>query len=391
MALNRVILHPGREVPVRYGHPWIFSGAVKDANGERGLVEVFSASGIKLGTAFHNPGCFLALRMLVTGEEPFTTETLLRRIAAAVARRKPLWADHTNALRLVFAESDFLPGLVVDYYAGSLALQFNSAFAEFFRAEIVACLRETIKPKAVHDASDNEARQREKLPPVTPDEVPGEVTIQSRGIAFCVKPGFGQKTGFYLDQAENRMRIASLARGKRVLDVFCYSGGFSLACLAAGAHSVLAIDSSKEALALFEKNLQLNRQMIPHNAVYELRCADAFAELRRLREQGLEFDLVVLDPPKLAPSRGKLAAAERAYKDLNMLALQLLAPGGYLATFSCSAAVGWEKLRQILHYAAHDARKTVQLVSPLVQPEDHPVLLAFPESEYLRGYIGRVL
>lgn len=379
-----------RDKPVRFGHPWVFSGALAHTAAQRGIVSVASSNGDPLGTAFYNPGCRLALRMLCrAGAPPFTVSEIECRLHSAIERRNHLLHHGTNSVRLVFAESDFLPGLIVDRFGDCLSVQFNSAFAEHFRAEIVAALGVLLNPHFLVDTSDNQARNRENLPPVAAAAGPA-MEIRSRGVRYRVAPGSGQKTGFYLDQATNREIVAAHARGRRVLDAFCYSGGFGISCLKAGAHEVTAIDSSADALQLLMQNQELNRENLSANATIKTIQADVFEELRRLKAAGEKFDLIILDPPKLAPSRSKTDAAEKAYKDLNLQGLRLAAPGALFATFSCSGAMTFEKLRQVLHYAAHDAGKEVQILQALQQGEDHPVMLAFPESEYLRGYLCRV-
>lgn len=389
----RLTVQKGREVPVRFGHPWIFSGALSNPPATEGaaLADVLSSRGEVLGQGFYTPHARLAVRMLTQAKElPFSPQTIRLRIAAAIARRVALFTAENNSARLIFAESDFLPGLVVDKYGEVLSVQFNSAFAEHYRTEILATLQELVKPKEIFDTSDNEARNREGLKPVSRINNADETIILSGGIRYATHIGAGQKTGFYLDQRTNRAIVAMHARGRRVLDAFCYSGGFSLACAKKGASSVTAIDSSADALKLFQRNLELNSADVPQSTKVAPIQADVFEELRKLKAVGEKFDLIVLDPPKLAPSRSKAAAAEKAYKDLNLQALHLAAPGALLATFSCSGAMTFDKLRQVLHYAAHDAGKQLQILQPLVQSEDHPVLLAFPESEYLRGYLCRV-
>jgi 23S rRNA (cytosine1962-C5)-methyltransferase len=378
---------------VRFGHPWIFSGALVGAPQTAGaaLADILSSRGELLGQGFYTPHARLAVRMLTQpGEQPFSSETIRRRLAAAIERRRHLFTRENNSARLVFAESDFLPGLIVDQFDGMLSVQLNSAFADHYREEILAGLNALLKPKIIFDTSDNEARNREGLKPVSRIHSAEETAILSGGIRYATHIGAGQKTGFYLDQRTNRAVVASHAAGCRVLDAFCYSGGFTLACAKAGATAITAIDSSADALALFARNLELNAHDLPQREKISAVQADVFEELRRLKAAGEKFDLIVLDPPKLAPSRSKAAAAEKAYKDLNLQALHLAAPGALLATFSCSGAMTFDKLRQVLHYAAHDAGKQLQILQPLVQAEDHPVLLAFPESEYLRGYLCRV-
>lgn len=378
---------------MRFGHPWIFSGALVGAPQTESavLADILSSRGELLGQGFYTPHARLAVRMLTQpGEPSFTTETIRRRLAAAMERRRHLFTRENNSARLVFAESDFLPGLIVDQFGDVLSVQFNSAFADHYRADILAGLNALLKPKTIFDMSDNEARNREGLKPVSRIHNAEETFILSGGIRYATSIGAGQKTGFYLDQRTNRATIATHAAGRRVLDAFCYSGGFTLSCAKAGAAAVTAIDSSADALALFRRNLELNAADLKPGAPVDLIQADVFEELRKLKAAGDKFDLIVLDPPKLAPSRSKAAAAEKAYKDLNLQALHLAAPGALLATFSCSGAMTFDKLRQVLHYAAHDAGKQLQILQPLVQSEDHPVLLAFPESEYLRGYLCRV-
>lgn len=388
----KIRLASGRDKPVRFGHPWIFSGAIAALPDRAGIADVFSAGGELLGQGFYTPHARLAVRMLThMGEPPFTPKTIEARIARAIDRRHGLIDEHNDSVRLVFAESDFLPGLVVDKLASTLSAQFNSAFAEAYREPITAALQNLINPERIIDTSDNEARNREGLPAIRRMNNREECLIQSGGIRFAAAIGSGQKTGFYLDQRENRAIVAGFTNGKRVLDAFCYSGGFSLACLKAGAQSVTAIDSSADALALLKRNAELNAaQISPKGRLLPVE-ADVFTELRKQKSDGKKYDVIVLDPPKLAPSRSHAAVAEKAYKDLNLQGLHLAAEGAILATFSCSGAMTHEKLRQVLHYAAHDAGRQVQLLQPLVQANDHPVLLSFPESEYLRGYLCRVL
>lgn len=378
---------------MRFGHPWIFSGALEKPPETKKpeLAVILNSRGEPLGQGFYTPHARLAVRMLaLAGDAAFSAETIQLRLTAAIGRRNQLMTAENDSARLVFAESDFLPGLIVDRFAGKLSVQFNSAFAEHYRAEILAGLKALVKAEEIIDTSDNEARNREGLPPVIRIDTATETLILSGGIRYATHIGAGQKTGFYLDQRTNRAMVAQHAAGRRVLDAFCYSGGFSLACAKAGAETVTAIDSSADALSLFNRNLKLNATTLKTRTAIDTVQGDVFEELRRLRTVGEKFDLIVLDPPKLAPSRSKAAAAEKAYKDLNLQALHLAAPGTLLATFSCSGAMTFDKLRQVLHYAAHDAGKQLQILQPVQQAEDHPVLLAFPESEYLRGYLCRV-
>jgi 23S rRNA (cytosine1962-C5)-methyltransferase len=311
------------------------------------------------------------------------------RLAAAIARRRELLADDAGACRLVFSESDLLPGLVVDRYRDLLVVQVHTPGAERMRAATLACLRHLLAPGRIVDRSDDEHRRLEGLAPLVSDAAsPPPLEIRESGLLFGVDPAAGQKTGFYIDQRLNRPLVAAWARGRRVLDVFCYTGAFSAHAARAGAASLTLVDSSAEALSAAERHLARNGlDAVP----LEARRGNAFAELRRLRDEARSFDLVILDPPRLAPTRSMAARAARAYKDANLLAMKLLAPEGILATFSCSGGIEPAHFREIVRWAALDAGRDVQLLQKLGQPPDHPVRLSFPESEYLKGLVCRVL
>ncbi|HYC38520.1 MAG TPA: class I SAM-dependent rRNA methyltransferase [Usitatibacter sp.] len=384
----RVILKPGREKSLRHRHPWVFSGAIERVEGDpkSGQTVVVSAK----------DGAFLAraaycaesqIRARVWSFEPAETvgEAFLRaRLAASIARRAVM-APGASSMRLVHGESDGLPGLVADRYGDVVVAQILSAGAEAWRPLWGPALAELTGARAVYERSDVEVRALEGLAPrVGPlsGEAPGEVRIDEDGIAYEVDVAGGQKTGFYLDQRDNRALARRLARDTDVLNAFCYTGGFSLAALAGGARHVLSLDTSEEALAGARRNLQLN-DFDAGRA--EWLAADVFAHLRKLRDHNRKFGLIILDPPKFAPTEKHVPNAARAYKDINLWAMKLLAPGGHLLTFSCSGAVGPELFAKIVAGAAADARVDLQVRRKLEASIDHPVSIHFPEGEYLKG------
>jgi 23S rRNA (cytosine1962-C5)-methyltransferase len=320
------------------------------------------------------------------------------RVQQAAAARCDL-VERTDACRLVFAESDGLPGVIADRYDDHVVVQLSSAGADHWRPAVADALAALTGVTGVSERSDLEVRQREGLPPRTGrlvgDPPPPAVTIAERppaegpGWTFLADVAAGHKTGFYLDQRENRLDVAQLAAGRRVLDLFCYTGGFTVPALAGGAASVVAVDSSAPALELAATNVERNSGQGVTDDVSFVQ-ADVFTHLRRLRDEGAQFDLIVADPPKLARSASQLNRATRAYKDLNLLALKLLAPGGVLVTFSCSGLVTAELFQKVLFGAALDAGRDAQVIGRLTQATDHPVLLSFPEAEYLKGLVLRV-
>jgi 23S rRNA (cytosine1962-C5)-methyltransferase len=393
MAQMRLVLKPGRDKSLRRRHPWLFSGAIARIEGDplRGdTVEVVSDSGQPLALAAYSPQSQIRARVwsFDTGRR-IDAEFLRTRIASALALRAALpAARHSNALRLVHAESDGLPGLVVDRYDDVLVAQFLSAGAERWREPILDALAELTGCEAVYERSDAEVRALEGLEPrigfVRGDRKAARCAIVEHGLSFHVDVEQGQKTGFFLDQRDNRQRVRALAKGREVLDGFCYTGGFALAALAGGAERVLALESSAPALEVARENLSANRL---DAARIEFVQADVFAHLRTLRDRGARFGLVVLDPPKFAPTAAQARNAARAYKDVNLLAFKLLAPGGLLATFSCSGGVPAELFQSIVAGAALDAGVEGKIVGRFGPAADHPVALEFPEGDYLKGLL----
>ena len=391
-----VKLKPGKERPVLHRHPWIFSGAIQDIDptaqdGE--VVEVKDATGQWLARGHLNRRSQIVVRLLTWDPEEFVDRSFWRRrLERAFLGRALLAADtSTNAYRLVHSESDGLPGLIVDRYANWLVVQFSTLGIERTRQLMVELLQEMASPMGIYERADPTARQREGLPIVegalAGREPPKVVEICEAGLRFLVDVRRGQKTGFYLDQRENRRIVGSLCRGARVLNAFAYTGAFAVYALAGGATSVINIDTSREALELAEHNLALNGFTADR---YKLIQGDVFEILRDYRAAGEQFDVIVLDPPKFATTQGQVPSAARGYKDINLLAMQLLRPGGLLATFSCSGVITLDLFQKIVFGAAIDAQRDVQIIGRLSQGPDHPILLTFPESEYLKGLLCRV-
>ena len=389
----KLTLKPGRERSLLRRHPWVFSGAIAKVHGSPqsgDSVEVRSADGGFLAWAAYSPVSQIRARVWSHEENEVPGPELFRRkIEAALAlRRAAIPPETTDALRLVHGESDGLPGLIADRYAGTLVVQILSAGCERWRDTLIEILRETSACEKFYERSDAEARKLEGLVPTAgpllDSAADGPVRIVENGIEYEVEFAAGQKTGFYLDQRDNRRRAGSLAGGREVLDCFCYSGGFSLSALAGGARSVLAVDSSAPALASARRNFALNGFEAGRAEWLE---ADVFGALRTLRREGRQFDFIVLDPPKFAPTPKDAARAARGYKDINLNALKLLRPGGLLATFSCSGGISPELFQKIVAGAAADAGVPLLLRERYGAAPDHPVRIEFPEGEYLKGLL----
>jgi 23S rRNA (cytosine1962-C5)-methyltransferase len=386
-------LKPGRERSLLRLHPWIFSGAVDEVGGSPqsgSTVQVRAADGGFLAWAAYNPSSQIRARVWSFDESQTPgPEMFAKAIDAALARRSAhIVPETTDALRLVHGESDGLPGLVADRYSDTLVVQVLSAGAEKWRDTLIGILRERTGCARIHERSDTDARELEGLPSrsgsIFGAAADGPLKIVEHGIEYEVDVASGQKTGFYLDQRDNRLRVGRLAAGRDVLDCFCYSGGFTLSALGGGARSVVAIDSSAQALASAKRNLALNGIAADRA---EWLAADVFEALRKLRREGRQFDLVVLDPPKFAPTSKDAVRAARGYKDINLNALKLLRPGGLLATFSCSGGVSPELFQKIVAGAAADAGAPLLLRERFRSGPDHPVRVEFPEGEYLKGLL----
>lgn len=390
-------LKKGKEKAVFQRHPWIFSGALDRVKGspENGeVVKVTDAAGEFLAYGYFNDQSRVAIRLIEWDENTSINETWYQeKITSAIKLREHLTTDaNTNTYRLIFSEADFLPGLIVDKYADFLSVQILSSGIEKVKSTIIQILCTTLRPKGIFDRSDATAKTHEGLTTENGllwGEAPPEfIEVKENGISYHINIAEGQKSGFYCDQRDNRRILASYAKNKSVLDCFSYSGGFTLNAFKNGANSVISVDSSALAIETLKQNIKLNGfEELTHQAIQ----SDVNKQLRAFKEQGSKFDIVVLDPPKYAPSRSALDRAARAYKDLNRLGLLLLESGGLLATFSCSGAVDIETFKQIIAWAALDAGKEVQIIKQFSQPEDHPVRLSFPEGEYLKGLLVRVV
>ena len=393
MSAPSLELKAGRERSLRRRHPWVFSGAIEKVRGSPksgDTVELRASDGKFLTWAAYSPASQIRARVWSFDEDrPPGADLLAERIGAALAlRRTAIPPRATNAMRLIHGESDGVPGLVADFYAGVLVVQVLSAGCERWRDALVEILREKSGCSAIYERSDTEARELEGLKPrsglLSGSMADGPVRIVENGIEYEVDVVAGQKTGFYLDQRDNRARVQRLADGREALNCFCYTGGFALAAISGGARSVLSIDGSGPALECAQRNLALNRMDADRARWLE---ADVFDALRKLRSDGGQFDLIVLDPPKFAPTPKDAERAARGYKDINLNALRLLRRGGLLATFSCSGGISRELFQKIVAGAAADAGASLVLRERLDAAPDHPVLMEFPEGEYLKGLL----
>jgi 23S rRNA (cytosine1962-C5)-methyltransferase len=392
---SKVWLKRGREKSLLRKHPWIFSGAVERVQGEPGpgeTVEIVDAAGAFLAWAAYSPASQIRARVWsFVPEETIGAAFLRGRLERSVeSRRKLGMLGVDTACRLVFAESDGLPGLVVDRYADFVVCQFLSAGAERWRAEIADALAELCSPRGIYERSEASARRKEGLGSqrgvLRGEAPPAEIEVRMGATNWLIDVANGQKTGAYLDQQRNRARVAELAAGGELLDAFSYTGGFAITALTGGASAATLVESSAEALRTAEREAAANGVADRCRFV----AASVFDELRVLRDDGRRYDLVVLDPPKFVHSAEQVSAGSRGYKDVNMLGFELVRPGGLLATFSCSGHVDAALFQKIVAGAALDARRDAQIIEHLSQPPDHPIAIEFPEGEYLKGLILRV-
>jgi len=395
--MKAIQLKRGRERSVNRRHPWVFSGAVErvDGNPQSGeTVEVLDHTGAWLARGAYSPHSSIRVRIWTwDADEAIDDGFFEKQIEIAISARCGLHDEpEVNAYREIHAESDGLPGLIVDRYADVRVVQLLTTGVEYWRESILSILASTGNCRTIYERSDSEVRIKEGLTRralhVSGDEVDEEILIHEYGLKLYVDVRQGQKTGFYLDQRENRKIVRSLVNGKEVLDCFCYTGGFTLAALAGNAKHVVSIDSSENALELARRNVNIN-------GAYPDRCewirGDVFTELRSLRDQDSSFDVIVLDPPRFAPTASTKERAARAYKDINILAFKLLRESGALITFSCSGGVSPMLFQQIVAGAALDAGVTAKITGWLSQPQDHPVALHFPEGRYLKGLVCRLV
>jgi 23S rRNA (cytosine1962-C5)-methyltransferase len=391
--MHKLILRPGREKALKRRHPWIFSGAVARVEGEPASgdsVEVWSSAGEFLAVAAYSPLSQIRARVWDWHNRVIDGDFFRERITRALNQRAGLPAESAaNAVRLVHGESDGLPGIVADAYGDTVVLQLTSAGAERWREEIADALQQATGAVRVWERSDADVRELEGLAPrcgpLRGTPPPQTIVVREHGLEFQVELESGHKTGFYLDQRDNRRALRAIATGCDVLDCFAYTGGFTINALAGGARAVTAVESSGAALDLARANAELNG--LPAAEWIE---GDVFQRLRQFRDQSRKFDLIVLDPPKFAPTAAHAERASRAYKDINLLAFKLLTPGGALMTFSCSGGVSADLFHKIVAGAALDAGANARIGGWLHAAPDHPVALNFPEGEYLKGLLCRL-
>jgi 23S rRNA (cytosine1962-C5)-methyltransferase len=393
-----IFLEAGKEHAVLHQHPWIFANTVARYEGKVGLgttVSVFNDAKKLIGRAAYSPNSQIRARMWTWDpEEPIDHAFFKRKIAGAIEHRQR-WVKDTNAIRLIFGEADGLPGLVVDQYGKLLVCQFLSAGADHWKEVIVQILAQQTGCESIYERSDAAVRQREGLElhtgllfgkPLEP-----EVLVQENGIAYLVDPINGHKTGFYIDQRDNRRLVMELAENRSVLNMFCYTGGFSLAALKGGARHVTSVDSSGDALTIAKKQTRLNE--FDENRATWL-DQDAFETLKNLRVAENYYDLIVLDPPKFAPSAAHLPKAIRAYKEINRTAMQMVEKSGLILTFSCSGAMDMETFEKTIFMASKEASShqksgdlKFRVLKRLTSGLDHPKLTCFPEGDYLKGLL----
>lgn len=379
---RRLTLRRGKERVVANRHPWIFAGAIHAEHGpeDAAIADLIGDDGAPLASGFYSRHSQIRLRALTFGADALTADTIRARIRAAIARRSGIFDRGTNAARLIHAEGDELSSIVVDRYDDVLVVEISNRGAAQLQPLLSAELREALHPRGIFFKNDLPARELERLPMA--DEWDGEggssTTFAENGLRFRVDPAQGQKTGFFLDQRENRRLAGELARGRRVLNLFSYTGAFGVYAAAGGAASVTNVDVSAPAIDGARQNHELN------GTDAEFVVADAFQYVRQKREP---VDLLICDPPAFARSRGEVERAARGYKDVNLFAMRMVAPGGLMMTFSCSGHMSMDLFQKVIFSAALDAGRRVSFVRRLTAGPDHPVSLYAPEGEYLKGFL----
>ena len=388
VARRLLLLKKGKERVVANRHPWIFAGAIASERGpeDAPLADLADEGGTRIASGFYSRHSQIRLRALTFGDEELTPELIASRIAAAIQRRKAIFDETTNAARIVHAEGDELSSIVIDRYDDLLVVEIANRGVEQLEPLIVETLQRELAPRIIYFKNDLPVRKLERLSLESKAVGEGEpsATILESGLRFRVDPAEGQKTGFFLDQRENRRLARTLAADKRVLNLFAYTGAFGVYAAAGGARSVRNVDVSMRAMELARENHLLNGF---EGLEAEHVVADAFQYVRQSRDR---FDFIICDPPAFAKSRGDVDRAARGYKDVNLHALRLVEPGGRLMTFSCSGHVSIDLFQKIVFAAALDAGRRVSIVRRLTAGEDHPVSIYCPEGEYLKGFLLEV-
>jgi len=386
-----IILKPGREKALNRRHPWIFSMAIKQVVGEPDLgqtIDVFDHQGKWLAKGAYSPQSQIRVRLwsFEPGED-IDGEFFIKRISQALAARQTLITNQQlTGYRLVAAESDYLPGITIDHYDNTLVCQLLSAGAEHNRHHIIAALEQLFPQHNIYDRSDVDVRKKEGLEK-TQGPIKGELSeglsiIEENGVKILVDIANGHKTGFYFDQRDNRRIAGAYCKDKTVLNCFSYTGTFGIYALKQGATHFTNVDLSQSALDIAKQNIEINQLDL---AKVDFVQADVFKLLRKYREQGKTFDVIILDPPKFADNKSQLNGACRGYKDINMVAMQILNPGGTLLTYSCSGLMSADLFQKIVADAALDAKRDAQIIARLSQASDHPIASTFPEGFYLKG------
>lgn len=393
--MKAITLKAGRDKSATRRHPWIFSGAIDEVMGDPQLgdtIEVYSYNSDFLGMAAYSPASQIRARFWTFGQKTEINRAFFENIIEEAIEKRATRGfdinDKTAAFRLVFSENDGIPGCIIDKYGEYLSVEILAAGPEANRALIYEVLAEKTGCKGIYERCDSDVRKKEGLEirtGIVYGNVPEEpVPMVENGIQFMIDIRNGHKTGYYLDQRDARRRIGEVAKGRKVLNCFCYTGGFGLFALKGGASHVYQVDVSKSALKIAKDLVMLNKLPTAHVTHTE---ADVFQYLRKCRDKGETFDMIVLDPPKFVEAKDHIEKGARGYKDINLLAIKLLAPGGILATFSCSGLMGMDLFQKVVADAAADAHRDMQIIERFGQPADHPVSLAFPEGQYLKGLL----
>ena len=388
----RLFLAKGREKSLLRRHPWVFSGAVTRVEGKANsgdTIDILDSHGKWLARGAYSPSSQIRARVWTfRQDEDIDIEFFVRRLQQAQSWRN--WIakrDGLDGYRLIAGESDGLPGITIDRFQNFLVLQLLSAGAEYQRAPLLAALQKCYPECAIWDRSDVAVRKKEGLEltqgHVIGAEPPALLPIQEHGMSLLVDIKQGHKTGFYLDQRDSRLAARKYAEGRKVLNCFSYTGAFAVSALMGGCEKVTNVDTSQDALDIARQNVELNNLDL---SKAEFVREDVFQLLRKYRTEGVQFDMIVMDPPKFVENKSQLASACRGYKDINMLALQLLRPGGILLSFSCSGLLPTDLFQKILADAALDANREIQFVEQFRQAADHPVIGSYPEGLYLKGF-----